>query len=58
MNLQRLMLPQIRIQRRCPWQFPSDAGQRTEAIDGGVNGKYSLYYRCGYSAGIAGERAI
>jgi hypothetical protein len=54
MNLQRLMLPQIRIQRRCPWQFPATAGQRTEAIDGGANGKYSLYYRCGYSAGLAG----
>jgi hypothetical protein len=54
MNLQRLMLPQVRIQRRCPWQFPATAGQRTEAIDGGANGKYSLYYRCGYSAGIAG----
>jgi hypothetical protein len=54
MNLQRLMLPQIRIQRRCPWQFPATVGQRTEAIDGGANGKYSLFYRCGYSAGIAG----
>ena len=54
MNLQRLMLPQIRIQRRCPWQFPATAGQRTEAIDGGANGKYSRYYRCGYSAGIDG----
>jgi hypothetical protein len=54
MNLQRLMLPQIRIQRRCPWQFPATPAQMTEAIDGGANGKYSLYYRCGYSAGLAG----
>ena len=22
MNLQRLLLPQVRIQRRCPWEFP------------------------------------
>ena len=54
MNLQRLLLPQVRIQRRCPWEFPAGADQRVEAIDGGVNGKYSRYYRCGYSAGISG----
>src|SRR5690242_3429214 len=24
MNLQRLLLPSIRIQRRCPWQFPAN----------------------------------
>ena len=23
MNLQRLLLPQVRIQRRCPWEFPA-----------------------------------
>ncbi len=54
MNLQRLLLPQVRIQRRCPWEFPSDGPQRTEAVDGGARGKYSRYYRCGYSAGVAG----
>ncbi len=54
MNLQRLLMPQIRIQRRCPWEFPATEDQRTEALDGGVNGKYSRYYRCGYSAGVAG----
>jgi hypothetical protein len=54
MGLQRLFLPQVRIERRCPWQFPATAEQRTEAVDGGINGKYSRYYRCGYSAGIAG----
>ena len=54
MNLQRVLLPQVRIQRVCPWDFPANADQRTEAIDGGSNGKYSRYYRCGYSAGIAG----
>ena len=26
MNLQRLLLPQVRIQRRCPWEFPATAG--------------------------------
>jgi hypothetical protein len=53
LNLQRLVLPQVRIQRRCPWEFPSTAEQRAEAVDGGVNGKYSRFYRCGYSAGEA-----
>ena len=51
MNLQRLLLPQVRIQRRCPWEFPCNEAQRMEAVDGGANGKYSRYYRCGYSAG-------
>ncbi len=54
MNLQRLLLPQVRIQRRCPWEFPATQQQRIEAIDGGASGKYSRYYRCGYSAGETG----
>ena len=54
MNLQRLLLPEVRIQRRCPWNFPCTSAQQTEAIDGGPNGRYSRYYRCGYSAGLAG----
>jgi hypothetical protein len=54
MSLQRLLLPQVRIQRRCPWEFPANESQRAEAIDGGESGKYSRFYRCGYSAGISG----
>jgi hypothetical protein len=54
LNLQRLVLPQVRIQRRCPWEFPATEEQRVEAVDGGANGKYSRFYRCGYSAGVAG----
>jgi hypothetical protein len=54
LNLQRLVLPQVRVQRRCPWEFPANEPQRSEAIDGGTNGKYSRYYRCGYSAGLNG----
>ncbi len=54
MSLQRVLLPQVRIQRTCPWDFPATAEQRTEAVNGGSNGQYSLYYRCGYSADIAG----
>src|SRR5690349_17195353 len=39
MNLQRLVLPQVRIQKRCPWDFPGDAEQRAEALDGGPEGR-------------------
>jgi hypothetical protein len=52
LNLQRLVLPQVRIQRRCPWDFPVTPEQRAEARDGGENEKYSRFYRCGYSAGV------
>ncbi len=58
MNLQRLLLPQVRIQRRCPWEFPATEDQRAEAVDGGAHGKYSRYYRCGYSAGAGGGRGF
>ena len=54
MSLQRLLLPQVRIQRRCPWEFPATEAQRAEAVSGGATGKYSRYYRCGYSAGESG----
>ncbi len=54
MNPQRLMLPDLRIQRRCPWSFPSTETRRAEAIDGGERGKYSSFWRCGYSADQAG----
>ena len=39
LNLQRLVLPQLRIQRRCPWCFPQSAAQRLEAVDGGARGR-------------------
>jgi hypothetical protein len=54
MNLQRLVLPEVRIQKRCPWQFPSTPAQQAEAVSGGANGQYSMFYRCGYSAGQPG----
>jgi hypothetical protein len=54
LNLQRVILPNVRIQRRCPWVFPATETQRSEALDGGEKGKYSLLYRCGYSAGAVG----
>ncbi|MFN7920751.1 MAG: phage tail protein [Bryobacteraceae bacterium] len=56
LSLQRFLLPEVRIQRRCPWLFPSTAAQREEALSGGSRGKYSGFTRCGYSAGLAGGR--
>jgi hypothetical protein len=49
LNLQRIILPDVRIERRCPWMFPTTAAQRLEAVNGGVKGKYSALQRCGYS---------
>ncbi len=54
LNPQRMMLPEVRIQRRCPWSFPSSGAQRADAVDGGARGKYSPFYRCGYSADQSG----
>jgi hypothetical protein len=54
MNMQRVLLPEVRIQRRCPWLFPSNSQQRQEAVSGGSSGQYSHFYRCGYSADITG----
>ncbi|MBI3470750.1 MAG: hypothetical protein HY013_05280, partial [Candidatus Solibacter usitatus] len=54
MSLQRVLLPEVRVQRRCPWNFPATLAERTEAVDGGAQGRYSRFYRCGYSADVAG----
>lgn len=51
MNMQRILLPQLRIQRRCPWMFPSNAEQRSAALDGN---RYSPFWACGYSASEEG----
>lgn len=52
--LHRIFLPEVRIQRLCPWRFPATAEQRREAVDGGARGRYSPWFRCGYSADIEG----
>lgn len=49
-------LPSTPLQRRCPWHFPFDAAARQEAVDGGENGRHSMFFRCGYSAGLAGGK--
>jgi hypothetical protein len=50
LSLQRIPVPEVRIQRSCPWNFPATPDQRVEATNGGANGVYSRWYRCGYSA--------
>jgi hypothetical protein len=54
MSMQRVLLPPVRIQRRCPWEFPTKANQRIEAADGGTKGRYSRFFRCGYSPDAPG----
>jgi hypothetical protein len=54
LNLQRALLPDVRVERRCPWKFPATASQRAEAAAGGAKGKYSPFYRCGYCPDVAG----
>ena len=51
LNLQRVLLPEVRIQRRCPWAFPGNAEQRRAAMTPDAGARYSPYVRCGYSAG-------
>jgi Putative phage tail protein len=54
MNMQRVLLPEVRIQRRCPWLFPASTQQRQEAASGGSSGQYSHFFRCGYSPDLLG----
>ncbi len=52
MNLQRVILPPVKVQRRCPWRFPTNPSERQAA----VFDANSVFYRCGYSPDIAGGR--
>ena len=54
LSLQRIPLPEVSIQRSCPWNFPAAADQRAEAANGGDEGIFSRFYRCGYSADMLG----
>jgi hypothetical protein len=54
LSLQRINVPGLRIQTRCPWRFPTTADERAEAKDGGARGVYSPFYPCGYSPDITG----
>lgn len=50
MNMQRVNIPPAKIQRRCPWAFPTTLAQRTAA----ASDPNSPYYPCGYSPDVAG----
>ncbi|MCU1291301.1 MAG: hypothetical protein JWP08_151, partial [Bryobacterales bacterium] len=54
LTLQRVPVPEVRVQSSCPWNFPATLQQRTEARDGGTNRRFSRFYRCGYSADVTG----
>ena len=54
LSLQRVPVPDVRVQKSCPWNFPSSQAQRQEGLSGGDAGQFSRYYRCGYSADIVG----
>jgi hypothetical protein len=54
LSLQRIVLPEVQILRRCPWMFPATTSQQQEAFDGQAKGKYSALYKCGYSPSITG----
>jgi hypothetical protein len=54
LNLNRMLLPDVRVERRCPWRFPATPAQRAEAVNGAEKGKYSPFYRCGYSPDVQG----
>ena len=54
LNLQRILLPDVRIQRRCPWSFPGNQAERAVAVS--VSDRFSGKHRCGYSAGETGGR--
>jgi len=54
LSLQRIPVPDVRIQRSCPWNFPATAAQRQEALIGIDSGRSSRFYRCGYSADVMG----
>lgn len=47
---QRILLPNVRIQKRCHWRFPTTGAERAEAASGGDEGRFSPFFRCGYSA--------
>jgi hypothetical protein len=49
LNLQRIIVPDTRIERSCPWFFPSTSAQRLTSLTGGAQGAYSALYKCGYS---------
>lgn len=56
LNLERMVLPTVRIQPRCPWDFPATQSQREEAALDGAISRYSPFRGCGYSADVSAGR--
>lgn len=56
LSLQRLQVPQLRIQARCPWRFPETRSEREQGAADHAEGRYSPFYRCGYSPDVEGGR--
>jgi len=54
LSAQKVVLPSLRVQRRCGWNFPSTGAERAEAVNGGNKGALSRFYPCGYSADQSG----
>jgi len=50
LSLLRLGLPEVRIQRLCPWAFPGTQEQRSQ---GRNSDRFSRFSRCGYSPDVA-----
>lgn len=53
LGMSDVFLPVIRVQRTCPWIFPSTAAERQDGAD---NSK-SEFFRCGYSPDASGGNA-
>lgn len=51
-NFTKQKIPNVAIQRTCPWQFPQDKDERIIAAVTGVSGLNINLFRCGYSPDI------
>ncbi len=56
LSLQRIAMPATRIQRQCPWSFPTTKEQRASASNSSNANKYNVFYPCGYSPDQSGGR--
>ena len=56
LNLQRIVLPDARIQRKCPWSFPSTARTEADGAEWRSQRKYSALYTVRILAGSDGRR--
>ncbi len=54
LSLQRIAVPATRIQRQCPWSFPTTSEQREGASDSTNTNKYNVFYPCRYSPDQSG----